>query len=34
VHRISDQDVNAFEPRKAWNKKVTFVHEATSSDSD
>ena len=34
VQRISDQDINAFEPRKAWNKKVSFVDEATSSDSD
>ena len=34
VQRISDQDIKAFEPRKAWNKKVSFVDEAMSSDSD
>jgi len=34
VQRISDQDIKAFEPRKAWNKKVSFFDEATSSDSD
>jgi len=34
VQRISDQDVRAFEPRKNWNKKVSFVDEAGSSDSD
>jgi len=34
VQRISDQDIKAFEPRKASNKKVSFVDEATSSDSD
>jgi len=34
VQRISDQDIKAFEPRKAWNKKVLFVDEAMSSDSD
>ena len=34
MQRISDQDVKAFEPRKAWNKKVSFVDEARSSDSD
>ena len=34
MQRISDQDIKAFEPRKAWNKKVSFVAEATSSDSD
>jgi len=34
VQSISDQDIKAFEPRKAWNKKVSFVDEATSSDSD
>ena len=34
VQRISDQDIKTFEPRKAWNKKVSFVNEATSSDSD
>jgi len=34
VQMISDQDIKAFEPRKAWNKKVSFVDEATSSDSD
>jgi len=34
VQRISDQDIKAFEPRKAWNKKVLFVDEVTSSDSD
>ena len=34
VQRISDQDIKAFEPKRAWNKKVSFVDEATSSDSD
>ena len=34
VQRTSDQDVRAFEPNRAWNKKVSFVDEATSSDSD
>jgi len=34
VQRISDQDIRTFEPRKAWNRKVSFVDEATSSDSD
>ena len=34
VQRISDQDVKAFEPRKSWNKKVSFVDEAGNSDSD
>ena len=34
VQRIFDQDINAFEPSKAWNKKVSFVDEAISSDSD
>ena len=31
---ISDQDIKAFEPKKAWNKKVSFVDEVTSSDFD
>jgi hypothetical protein len=34
VQRISDQDIKPFEPKRAWNKKVSFVDEATSSDSD
>jgi len=34
VQRISDQDIKAFEPKRAWNKKVSFVNETTSSDSD
>ena len=34
VQRIYDQDIKAFEPRKASNKKVSFVDEVTSSDSD
>jgi len=34
VQRISDQDIKTFEPRKASNKKVSFVDEATSSESD
>ena len=34
VQRISDQDIEAFEPRKAWNKKVSFVDEAESFDSN
>jgi len=29
VQRISDQDVRPFEPKRAWNKKVSFVDEAT-----
>jgi len=33
VQRIS-QDVKPFEPKRAWNKKVSFVDEATSSGSD
>ena len=33
VQRISDQDIKAFEPMRAWNKKVSFVDVATSSDS-
>jgi len=34
VQRISDLDIKAYEPRKAWNKKVSFVDEAMISDSD
>ena len=34
MQRISDQDIKTFEPRKAWNKKVSFVDEAMSSDSN
>jgi len=34
VQRISDQDIKAFVPKRAWNKKVSFVDEAASSDSD
>jgi len=34
VERISDQDIKPFEPKRAWNKKVSFVDEAASSDSD
>ena len=34
VQRISDQDIKAFELRKAWNKKVSFVDEVGSSNSD
>ena len=34
VQRISNQDIKVFEPRKAWNKKVSFVDEVVSSDSD
>jgi len=34
VQRISNQDIKVFEPRIAWNKKVSFVDEAMSSDSD
>jgi len=34
VQRIFNQDIKTFEPRKAWNKKVSFVDEITSSDSD
>jgi len=34
VQRISDQYTMVFEPRKNWNKKVSFVDEAEDSDSD
>ena len=34
MQRISDQDVKPFEPKRAWNKKVSFVDEVTSLDSD
>jgi len=34
VQRISDQDIKAFEPRKAWNKEVSFDDEAVNSNSD
>jgi len=34
VQRISDQHVRAFEPKRAWNKNVSFIDEVTSSDSD
>ena len=34
VQRISDKDIKPFEPKRAWNKKVSFVDEAASSDSD
>ena len=34
MQRISDQDISPFEPKRAWKKKVSFVDEATSSDSD
>jgi len=34
VSRISDQDIKAFKLRNAWNKKVSFVDEAESSDFD
>jgi len=34
VQRIFNQDIKAFEPRKTWNKKVSFVDEVASSDSD
>jgi hypothetical protein len=34
VQRISDQDTRAFEPRKNWNKKVSFVDEVENSDSN
>ena len=34
VQRISDQDIKPFEPKRAWNKNVSFVDEAASSDSD
>ena len=34
VQRISDHDIKTFEPRQAWNKKVSFVDEAMSSNSD
>ena len=34
VQRISDQDIKTFEPKRAWNKKVSFVDVATSSDSN
>jgi len=28
VQRISDQDIRPSEPKRAWNKKVSFVDEA------
>ena len=34
VQRISDQDTRVFEPKKNWNKKVSFVEEVGDSDSD
>ena len=34
MQKISNQDVKAYEPRKAWNKNVSFIDEALSSDSD
>jgi len=34
VQRTFDQDIKVFERRKDWNKKVLFVDEAVSSDSD
>ena len=34
VQRISDQDIKPFEPKRAWNKKVSFVDEAAGSDSN
>jgi len=34
VQRISDQDIKPFGPKRAWNKKVSFVDEAASLDSD
>jgi len=34
VQRISNQDIRPFEPKRAWKKKVSFVDEAASSDSD
>ena len=34
AQRIFGQDIKTFEPRKAWNKKVSFVDEAMSSESD
>ena len=34
VQRISDQDTRAFEPKKNWNKKISFVDEAGNSNSD
>jgi hypothetical protein len=34
VQRISEQDTRVFEPRKNWNKKVSFVNEVEDFDSD
>jgi hypothetical protein len=34
VQRISDQDTRVLEPKKNWNKKVSFVDEVEDSDSD
>ena len=34
VQMISDLGIKAFEPRKASNKKVSFVDQAMSSDLD
>jgi hypothetical protein len=34
VQRISDQDTRVFEPKRNWNKKVSFVGEIEDSNSD
>ena len=34
MQKILDQDTRTFEPRKSWNKKVSFVDEAENSDCD
>ena len=34
MQRISNHGTRAFEPRKNWNKKVSFVDEAENSNSD
>jgi len=34
VQRIFDQHIKPFEPKRAWNKKVSFVDEVAISDSD
>jgi len=34
VQKISDQDIKPFEPKRAWNKMLSFIDEETSSDSD
>ena len=34
VQRIADQDIKTFEPRKTWNKNVSFIGQEEGSESD